>query len=47
MRIVPFAEPQPSRKIGLVWRSSASGRRRDFEALGMAIAESATDLLHN
>jgi LysR family hydrogen peroxide-inducible transcriptional activator len=47
MRIVPFADPQPSRKIGLVWRSSASGRRRDFEALGMAIAESATDLLHN
>jgi LysR family hydrogen peroxide-inducible transcriptional activator len=47
MRIVPFAEPQPSRKIGLVWRSSASARRRDFEALGAAIAESATDLLHN
>jgi LysR family transcriptional regulator, hydrogen peroxide-inducible genes activator len=47
MRIVPFAEPQPSRKIGLVWRSSASGKRRDFEALGMAIAGSATDLLHN
>jgi len=47
MRIVPFAEPQPSRKIGLVWRSSASARRRDFEALGAAVAESATDLLHN
>jgi LysR family hydrogen peroxide-inducible transcriptional activator len=47
MRIVPFAEPQPSRKIGLVWRASASARRGDFEALGIAIAESATDLLHN
>lgn len=47
MRIVPFAEPQPSRKIGLVWRSSALGKRRDFEALGTAICQSATDLLHN
>ena len=47
MRIVPFADPQPSRRIGLVWRSSASGKRRDFEALGAAISETATDLLHN
>lgn len=46
MRIVRFAEPQPSRRIGLVWRSSASARRRDFEALGEAIGESATDLLN-
>lgn len=44
MRIVPFADPQPSRRIGLVWRSSALGKRRDFEALGAAISESATDL---
>lgn len=44
MRIVPFADPQPSRKIGLIWRSSASTRRRDFEALGQTISESATDL---
>lgn len=47
MRIVPFADPQPSRRIGLVWRRSASGKRRDFEALGAAISETATDLLHN
>jgi LysR family transcriptional regulator, hydrogen peroxide-inducible genes activator len=45
MRIVRFAEPQPSRKIGLVWRASASGRRRDFEALGEAISECARNLL--
>lgn len=30
--LIRFAEPQPSRQIGLVWRS-ASPRRRDFEAL--------------
>ena len=47
MRIVPFADPQPSRRIGLVWRSSALGKRRDFEALGAAIRESATDLFHS
>jgi LysR family hydrogen peroxide-inducible transcriptional activator len=46
MRIVPFADPQPSRRIGLVWRSSASAKRRDFETLGQAISESATDLFH-
>lgn len=45
MRIVPFADPQPSRKIGLVWRSSASGKRRDFEAMGTAIRLSTTDLI--
>lgn len=47
MRIVPFADPQPSRRIGLVWRSSAAGKRRDFEALGAAISESATELFHS
>lgn len=47
MRIVPFAEPQPSRKIGLVWRSSASGKRRDFMSLGTAISESAAGLLRH
>jgi LysR family transcriptional regulator, hydrogen peroxide-inducible genes activator len=45
MRIVRFAEPQPSRRIGLVWRSSASGKRRDFEALGEVIRTSAAGLL--
>lgn len=34
MRIVPFAEPQPFREIGLVWRRANLGRRRDFEAFG-------------
>lgn len=47
MRIVPFAEPQPSRKIGLVWRASASAKRRDFEELGSVIRQSATELFHN
>ncbi|MDB5555611.1 MAG: LysR family transcriptional regulator [Rhizobium sp.] len=45
LRVVPFAEPQPSRKIGLVWRTSASGKRRDFEALGTVIKDSAAVLL--
>lgn len=47
MRIVRFADPQPFRRIGLVWRASASGKRRDFEDLGQAIGESATELLHS
>jgi LysR family hydrogen peroxide-inducible transcriptional activator len=45
MRIVPFAEPQPSRTIGLIWRSSASGRRRDFEALAKMVQGAAETLL--
>ena len=45
VRVVPFAEPQPSRRIGLVWRTSASGKRRDFEALGTVIKDSAAVLL--
>lgn len=45
MRIVPFAEPQPSRRIGLIWRSSASAKRRDFEALADVIRDSAAGLL--
>jgi LysR family transcriptional regulator, hydrogen peroxide-inducible genes activator len=45
MRIVPFAEPQPSRRIGLVWRTSASGQRDDFDALGTVIRDSASGLL--
>ncbi|MGE7370879.1 LysR substrate-binding domain-containing protein [Neorhizobium sp. NPDC001467] len=36
LRIVPFAEPAPSRQIGLVWRRS-SGRGQDMEALAAAI----------
>jgi len=45
MRIVPFAEPQPSRTIGLIWRSSSSGRRRDFEALAGMVKGAARTLL--
>ncbi|MDB5526419.1 MAG: LysR family transcriptional regulator [Rhizobium sp.] len=45
MRIVRFAEPQPSRRIGLIWRSSASAKRRDFEALASVVRRSATGLL--
>jgi LysR family hydrogen peroxide-inducible transcriptional activator len=45
VRVVPFADPQPSRRIGLVWRTSASGKRLDFEALGMVIKDSAAVLL--
>lgn len=43
MRVVPFAEPQPSRTIGLVWRRG-SERRADYEALGAVIAASAAHL---
>lgn len=39
IRIVPFADPQPSREIGLVWRRS-SQRRADMEALATAITAS-------
>lgn len=39
LRIVPFAEPQPARAIGLVWRRS-SPRRADMEALAEAIIAS-------
>lgn len=47
MRIVPFADPQPSRRIGLVWRASAAARRRDFEELGRVVRESATELFQS
>jgi LysR family hydrogen peroxide-inducible transcriptional activator len=45
MRIVPFAEPQPFRRIGLLWRSSAAAKRRDFEALADIVRGSAANLL--
>ncbi|MDO9415581.1 hydrogen peroxide-inducible genes activator [Pararhizobium sp.] len=44
MRIVPFAEPQPSRTIGLVWRSRSS-RNSDQEALAGLISDAAQSLL--
>lgn len=39
LRIVPFADPQPSREIGLIWRKS-NPRPRDMEALADAIIAS-------
>jgi LysR family hydrogen peroxide-inducible transcriptional activator len=36
IRVVPFADPQPSRRIGLAWRRS-SQRDRDMQALAEAI----------
>lgn len=36
LRIVPFADPAPSRDIGLIWRKS-SGRQQDMAALARAI----------
>ncbi|MGV3548840.1 LysR substrate-binding domain-containing protein [Rhizobium sp.] len=47
MRIVPFAEPQPSRRIGLVWRASASRKRSDFDELGRVIRQGAAELFHS
>lgn len=41
IRIVPFADPAPSREIGLIWRKS-SGRREEMKALAKAIASCAT-----
>lgn len=43
IRIVPFAEPVPSREIGLLWRRSST-RRQDMEALALSIIESAGSL---
>lgn len=40
IRIVPFAEPAPSREIGLIWRKS-SGRRDEMKALAEAVASCA------
>src|SRR5690606_33985509 len=36
LHIVPFAEPAPSREIGLIWRKS-SGRLEDMTALAEAV----------
>ncbi|KQS91141.1 MULTISPECIES: hydrogen peroxide-inducible genes activator [unclassified Rhizobium] len=44
MRIVPFAEPQPSRQIGLIWRNR-SGRDGDQQALAALVTEAAGELL--
>ena len=47
MRIVPMAEPQPYREIGLVWRKGNSMRRKDFEAFGAACKRAAEELLQS
>ncbi|AIK41354.1 Morphology and auto-aggregation control protein [Brucella anthropi] len=44
MRIVPFDGEQPKREIALFWRRQ-SMRRKDFQALGDCIVESANGLL--
>jgi LysR family hydrogen peroxide-inducible transcriptional activator len=36
IRIVPFAEPQPSREIGLAWRRNGAGED-EIEALAQAV----------
>lgn len=38
VRIVSFADPEPAREIGLIWRKQ-SKRRDDFEALAAAIID--------
>lgn len=40
LTLLRFSEPEPSRRIGLVWRGT-SPRRADFEALGQAIVRAA------
>lgn len=38
LKVIPFAEPQPSRTLGLAWRKS-SPRQADFNALAALVAE--------
>ncbi len=44
LRILPFADPQPAREIGLISRSSTN-RNGDFEAFAAAVRASAGQLL--
>lgn len=44
VRIVAFADPEPSREIGLIWRRQ-SERRDDFEALAATIVDCGKRLL--
>jgi len=37
IRLLRFEEPEPGRRVGLVWRRT-SPRRKDFEALGKSIS---------
>ncbi|MDX0630315.1 LysR family transcriptional regulator [Sinorhizobium medicae] len=43
IRIVPFAAPEPSREIGLIWRAS-NPRPRDMDALADAISTCAREV---
>ena len=38
VKLLRFRDPQPGRKIGLVWRRT-SPRRKDFEALGALLGD--------
>lgn len=40
VQVIPFEPPQPSRTVGLAWRTS-SPRTRDFEALGAMVSRTA------
>ena len=44
VRIVAFADPEPSREIGLIWRKQ-SERRDDFEALAVSIVDCSRRLM--
>jgi LysR family transcriptional regulator, hydrogen peroxide-inducible genes activator len=44
VRIVSFADPEPAREIGLIWRKQ-SKRRDDFEALAAAIVDCSRRLM--
>ncbi|MGN8020115.1 LysR substrate-binding domain-containing protein [Phyllobacterium sp. 22229] len=44
VRILAFADPEPSREIGLIWRRQ-SERREDFEALATTIVDCGRRLL--
>lgn len=44
VRILAFADPEPSREIGLIWRRQ-SERREDFEALAATIVDCGRRLL--
>jgi LysR family hydrogen peroxide-inducible transcriptional activator len=44
VKLFRFAEPEPSRAIGLVWRRT-SPRRRDFAALAGIIREVADSIV--
>jgi LysR family transcriptional regulator, hydrogen peroxide-inducible genes activator len=45
MRVVPMAEPQPYREIGLIWRKGSVMRRKDFQAFGEVCQRAAETLL--